>query len=620
MDQAVSEENDELIHIWVQRGLTTLFGFAVATLLAAIITFIAHNWVYLSAAMKLGGLGALLVGAAIFWIFRKLDGQVAASFGIGAQVLIGVWLAAAGQIFQAPGGLQDLALNWAILGLPFALASRSWAHWAVWLGVVTLACVSPVGLMLHDWLGEDRDFVRFAIGGVALGAAVIIAILRQARGWSVTLASLASTLCLVVFGVNGLFRQELFSIVSILLLSGFGFFAYTHSKRAAPSLYATGAVLLVAVFLLWKFFEHVDIDLTLSILVTVLITGSGTFALVRIFQAILKNDPSEPDDLSDDMMEDDAGTPWYMDLLIAIGGFVTALLGVGFIGSFLGLIAVLTGREDIAIAVFGALIYGSAIIFRRRKVGLYLRVLLNTLVLMGGAALIAGLSMALGGFPNLALCLLLLILPLLTAVLVPKDRILHLVLAGAWMSGFGLLLDWIGLQQDLITLLCVATFSLIGVGFGMETLAGRRRTLMALVFLLAAMMAGIANDLDLFQVEWAALPRFVDVATLALGMGWMIMRLGRRHLPSGLVLGVLCLIAAVQPLGAAPALLLLLLGYSLRSTALFGLGVAAMAYFLFATYYDLSLTLVQLSGALIVTGLALLGLWVVAKRRVEIAA
>ena len=110
---------------WMGHGLKLFFIFGVASLMAAIVTFTAHNLTYLSTVEKLGGIGVLLVVAVAAWLRLGIDKTLGAVMaGMTAQLLIGVWLAAAGQLYQAPGGLQDLLIIWMVLGLPFAIAAR----------------------------------------------------------------------------------------------------------------------------------------------------------------------------------------------------------------------------------------------------------------------------------------------------------------------------------------------------------------------------------------------------------------------------------------------------------------------------------------------------------------
>ena len=603
--------------IWQTRGLQTLFGFAAALLLGAVITFVAHNWVHLSTGVKLGGLGMLLVVAAALWVWRRFDTPAAVTFGIAAQVLIGVWLAAAGQIFQAPGGLQDLALRWALLGLPFAFASRSWAHWAVWLAVLVMGLVSPTGDWLYGFLGEDRHLWSLFFAALVLVAAMLVGSLRSAHQWFTTLSALITGLLLLVFGSVAIFESDMgdgwLPIVAALGLSAAsGYLAFRQRRRGAASVMAAGTIALVTLFLLrmiWDSLGGIDVG---PFLISAIVTGGMTYGLVLIFKAILRAIPAQ----EADAMDSDEGTPWYMDVLIALGGFVTAMLGMGLLGSVIGVIAALSGLEEAAVAVSGIVIYAVAMVLRRREPGLFLRFMLDTFILIGGTAIVGGISL-LGESEFLVAGLLLLGLSAATAWLVPRDRVLHVVLSLAAIAGVVLLLIGLDIEPQSMAVASVVILSVSGIVFGTEMFGGRRHLAVSIVFLLSAIIAAVIYDVLADLIEWGTLPRLADAFILIAGVGWLIARLGRGRLPSPLVTGVLMLIAVVLPIGAASALLILLLGYAVRSRALFGIGVAAMGYFLFATYYDLSLSLMEISGTMALTGGGLLALWFAARQRLE---
>ena len=66
---------------------------------------------------------------------------------IGASVLTGVLLAVIGQVFQTGADAFELFLVWTVLILPWTLASRSAAHWLVWLVVACTAVSLVTGLL-----------------------------------------------------------------------------------------------------------------------------------------------------------------------------------------------------------------------------------------------------------------------------------------------------------------------------------------------------------------------------------------------------------------------------------------------------------------------------------------
>ena len=176
--------------VWYHRGLRLIFIFGLVSLIAAIVTFTAHNLTYLSTVGKLFGLGALLLVAVGLWVRLGLDKTLGAVMaGIAAQVMIGVWLAAAGQLYQAPGGLQDLLVIWAVLGLPFALASKHAAHWALWLALILGVSTSSLGQYLTPWMGTWVAEMKLLFWGVLFTVISMGALWRKAPIWLVTAAA-----------------------------------------------------------------------------------------------------------------------------------------------------------------------------------------------------------------------------------------------------------------------------------------------------------------------------------------------------------------------------------------------------------------------------------------------
>ena len=232
---------------WRSRGLLALYGFGVASLIAAVVTFIAHNWTYLGTGLKLGGIGASLIACAVLWVIKGFDRQSAQSFGIAAQVLIGVWLAAAGQIYQAPGGLQDLLLTWAVLDVPFAFASRSAAHWAVWFGVIGMAALSPIGLTLGARLGPEWKAYICLAGGLILGFGLLGSLYTSTSKW--LSAALALELIVLLIGASwiALFEPNWLghygpSLVALILLLGACHYAYQQRLMSTTSILTSAAL------------------------------------------------------------------------------------------------------------------------------------------------------------------------------------------------------------------------------------------------------------------------------------------------------------------------------------------------------------------------------------------
>jgi uncharacterized membrane protein len=124
---------------WLRWALRAMLALGVAHLLAGIIFFFAYNWDDLTPVGKFailqGGI-VISVVAAMIANLERLRGQVLL---IASSVLVGGLFAVIGQVYQTGADAFDLFVTWAILIIPWVIASRSAAHWLVWLVVVYVA-------------------------------------------------------------------------------------------------------------------------------------------------------------------------------------------------------------------------------------------------------------------------------------------------------------------------------------------------------------------------------------------------------------------------------------------------------------------------------------------------
>ena len=135
--KAVSFLRDEAF--WKNWAIRALLALAVGHILSGIIFFFAFNWNDLSSMAKFAVVGGGIATCLLAWFLTRLDSPAGQAFGIGATVLVGVMFAVLGQVYQTPAMIHTPFVFWAILTLPFALASRNLAHWAVWLVILTVA-------------------------------------------------------------------------------------------------------------------------------------------------------------------------------------------------------------------------------------------------------------------------------------------------------------------------------------------------------------------------------------------------------------------------------------------------------------------------------------------------
>lgn len=154
--------------LWVSRLLLVL---GVALILSGIIYFFAFNWAKITPTMKLGSIQtAILACLAVsyFYGLQRLSGKILL---LSAAVLVGVFLAVFGQIYQTGADAYNLFMMWALLILAWVIISEFAALWIVWLVICNIFLVlywNQAAFPAHDT--EMMIFSYLALfNGVFLG-------------------------------------------------------------------------------------------------------------------------------------------------------------------------------------------------------------------------------------------------------------------------------------------------------------------------------------------------------------------------------------------------------------------------------------------------------------------
>ncbi len=113
-----------------------LMSAGLGLMLAGVICIVAYNWAGMGpgARFALAQFGLLAVLAAALW--RGIEADGGRRLLIAAIVLIGPLLALFGQVYQTGADTWELFRGWALLSLPWVLASRHASAWLVWLTIV----------------------------------------------------------------------------------------------------------------------------------------------------------------------------------------------------------------------------------------------------------------------------------------------------------------------------------------------------------------------------------------------------------------------------------------------------------------------------------------------------
>src|SRR5215470_5170614 len=156
---------------WASWAGRALLAIGAGHLLAGIVSFFAYNWADLSAPYQFAIVEVALVISFAGALFAGIERALGQMLLVAASVLVGVLLAVIGQAYNTDADAYTLFVAWTVLILPWVLASRSAAHWAVWLVVLYLA-LSLYGEQVL--IPEDRlTKATLAVGLGALAALVL---------------------------------------------------------------------------------------------------------------------------------------------------------------------------------------------------------------------------------------------------------------------------------------------------------------------------------------------------------------------------------------------------------------------------------------------------------------
>ena len=219
---------------WTRWAGRALLALGVAHVLAGVLFFFAYNWADMPAMAKFAVVQAGILGCLVGAWLSGVDRPVGQSLLIGASVLTGVLLAVIGQVYQTGADAYELFAAWTVLILPWALASRSAAHWLVWLVVACLAAGLYAGQVLVP-TGFLRD------EEVVLPPAVLL------------LVALAARELAAVRGAGWLSSQwtrqiVLFAALASLYVTAFGHVFDWHDSVAGTVIFALAILAGAAVY------------------------------------------------------------------------------------------------------------------------------------------------------------------------------------------------------------------------------------------------------------------------------------------------------------------------------------------------------------------------------------
>lgn len=121
---------------WTSKMLLVL---GASLLLVGIILFFAYNWQAMSTFHKFATVEAALICCLVgAWSFSNNE-FLSKLFLTGASILVGVFLAVFGQIYQTGADAYQLFMAWTLLILPWTILGRSMPLWFIWMVLLNIS-------------------------------------------------------------------------------------------------------------------------------------------------------------------------------------------------------------------------------------------------------------------------------------------------------------------------------------------------------------------------------------------------------------------------------------------------------------------------------------------------
>ena len=164
---------------WIEKALLFL---GMSLILAGVVCFFAWNWADLPGLAKLGVVQVAIVACCGIGLWKGLDTLAGKAAQTSAAVLVGVFLAVFGQVYQTGADAWQLFAGWAGLILPWVLLCRLSGLWLLWIVLVNLAIGLYWGQVLWP-RGFPEEWMPVALGVLNGGAAALRETLAR-FGWS----------------------------------------------------------------------------------------------------------------------------------------------------------------------------------------------------------------------------------------------------------------------------------------------------------------------------------------------------------------------------------------------------------------------------------------------------
>ena len=258
---------------WLKFLKVFFLGLGVSFAVTGIIFFFAYNWDELHKFVKLGLIAGLFMATTLTALLTNLSPLLKKVLLTASSLLVGVFLAVFGQVYQTGANAYDLFLNWTLFIALWALIVNFAPLWTVFLTLINITILLYAEQIAHDWSDVFVYTFLFLVNAFALSIFILsskfVSGFRQPN-WFIHLLALSAIVYSTLGACVGIFDSPE-NPFYILLLTGALLYAtgVWHGLMTQSSFYiAIIGFSLIVIF---------------SVLLIKLSDGAGMFLIVSLF-------------------------------------------------------------------------------------------------------------------------------------------------------------------------------------------------------------------------------------------------------------------------------------------------------------------------------------------------
>lgn len=257
--------------LWISHILLIL---GTTLLLSGIVYFFAFNWTKITPMTKLAsiqiGIISSIIGA-YFYSLQHIKGQLLL---ISASILIGVFMAVFGQIYQTGADSYKLFMMWSLFIFGWTIISKFSAQWVLWLVITNIFLIlwwfqsalpsfsysmtymiftyltlfNGIALLLYEYFAKKKSFEWLNVRWLRILLTITI------------LITMMIPICALIIYKEG---SYFFTISSVIGLIGYGlmFFFYRYKRQDIFSLVSLilSVCIIIEVIIFKILFENDDV-------------------------------------------------------------------------------------------------------------------------------------------------------------------------------------------------------------------------------------------------------------------------------------------------------------------------------------------------------------------------